>query len=323
MIMKQPASSILIVVACAALLLVVVAVLAWSRGSCSLSVNTNANANVTPCRSLYARMRVRVQHPVPGQPVPKIIWQTWHSLPLPPGMERAVRALKAAHPDFTYMLMDETMCYDYIYARFPHDVALAFQTLRPGAYKADLWRLCVLYNDGGVYLDIKYKCVPPFSFHALLDKAQFVRDRVVLSSRGMKHGIYNALMVCPPGDARILACIEHIVQNVQTRYYGLCCLEPTGPVLVAKHIDTRGADVTMQYGQSFNKRDDTRYIKAFSPALRKKFGKTHLLRCYKGYTREQDSTQTLPHYSVLWRKRLIYDDDADADADPAAACACA
>lgn len=305
----QPVATVSVLAACATLVLFVVVLFAWSRGcyGCGGASNKYVFPTPTPTRSLFSR--IAVEAPAPGQPVPKIIWQTWHSLPLPEGMERAVTSLKAAHPDFTHMLMDETMCFDYIYARFPHDVARAFQILRPGAYKADLWRLCVLYNDGGVYLDIKYNVVSPFTFHALLDKAHFVRDRVVFSSRGLKRGLYNALMVCPPGDARILACIEHIVQNVQTRYYGLSCLEPTGPVLVAKHIDPQGGDVTMQYGQNFNKRNDTRYIKALSSALCKKFGKKrNLLECYQGYTTEQDRNQTLPHYSVLWKKRLIYDE---------------
>merc|ERR1719476_8124 len=31
----------------------------------------------------------------------------------------------------------------------------AYKSLRPAAYKADLWRLCVLWMHGGIYLDQK------------------------------------------------------------------------------------------------------------------------------------------------------------------------
>ena len=33
--------------------------------------------------------------------------------------------------------------------------AKAFETLRPGAFKADLWRYAILWGCGGIYVDSK------------------------------------------------------------------------------------------------------------------------------------------------------------------------
>ena len=48
------------------------------------------------------------------------------------------------------------------------------------------------------------------------------------------NGIYNALIVAKPGNSILLEAINHIVVNVKNRYYGNSCLEPTGPLLLAK-----------------------------------------------------------------------------------------
>jgi hypothetical protein len=44
----------------------------------------------------------------------------------------------------------------------------------------------------------------------------------------------DALIVAKPGNSILLEAINHIVVNVKNRYYGNSCLEPTGPLLLAK-----------------------------------------------------------------------------------------
>jgi hypothetical protein len=67
----------------------------------------------------------------------------------------------------------------------------AFNSLVPGAFKADLWRYCILYINGGIYLDIKYKCINNFKLIALTEREYFVNDR---PSKCM----YNALIAVKP-----------------------------------------------------------------------------------------------------------------------------
>ena len=38
-----------------------------------------------------------------------------------------------------------------------------YSKLNVGAYKADLWRYCILYIKGGIYLDIKYFAITRFN----------------------------------------------------------------------------------------------------------------------------------------------------------------
>jgi mannosyltransferase OCH1-like enzyme len=98
--------------------------------------------------------------------IPLNIYQTWHTKNLPTKMQENVNCLKRQNPEFKYYLYDDYDCREFIKKNFDKDVLNAFDTLIPGAYKADLWRYCILYKNGGIYLDINFKCEdsPPFIF---------------------------------------------------------------------------------------------------------------------------------------------------------------
>lgn len=224
--------------------------------------------------------------------VPRRIWQTWHTKQLPPKMAMTVRKVVDAYPDFQYVLMDDNECAKFIELHFPVHVSHAFQELIPGAFKADLWRLCVLYMFGGVYLDIKFAPVHAQVLHSLLGGSHFVRDK----TRGNVTGIYNGFMVCVPGDTRLLQCIHQIVENVQLRYYGENSLTITGPQLLHKFVDPSGEDVDLVYNSTSV---NHRFIQD---------GRTQekLLVSYPAYNAEQKRAQTAPYYTQLWKENRVY-----------------
>jgi mannosyltransferase OCH1-like enzyme len=96
--------------------------------------------------------------------IPLCIYQTWHTTNLPPKMQQAVNTIKAHNPEFQHFLYDDNMCREFIRNNFPEDVLRAYDLLIPGAYKADLWRYCILYKKGGIYLDISYTPFNNFKF---------------------------------------------------------------------------------------------------------------------------------------------------------------
>ena len=109
--------------------------------------------------------------------IPLHIYQTWHSKKLPPKMRECVEKLKKDNPEFKHHLYDDSMCRKYIKQNYSKDVLDAFDKLVPGAYKADLWRYCILYKEGGIYLDIKFQCTKGFKLIKLTHKEHFVLDR--------------------------------------------------------------------------------------------------------------------------------------------------
>ena len=59
--------------------------------------------------------------------------------------------------DCIHYLFNDDSCRDFLAITFPPDVVYAYDELIPSAFRADLWRYCILYMFGGVYMDIKYK----------------------------------------------------------------------------------------------------------------------------------------------------------------------
>ncbi len=162
--------------------------------------------------------------------IPLKIFQTWHSKDLPPKMKERVQQLKDTNPRFEHYLFDDNDCREFIKNNFDKEVLDAYDNLIPGAYKADLWRYCVLYINGGIYLDIKLKCINGFRLIELTENEHLVKDRVPPLS------IYNALMVSQKGNPFLWKAIYRIVFNVQNKIYGRDPLEPTGPLMLGKII---------------------------------------------------------------------------------------
>jgi mannosyltransferase OCH1-like enzyme len=134
--------------------------------------------------------------------IPLNIYQTWHTKELPPNLLKYNNILKKNNPEFTFYLYDENECREFIKKHFNKNVLDAYDKLIPYAYKADLWRYCILYINGGIYLDIKYYTINNFKLLTLTDKEYFVKDRPA-----ERQAIYNALIVSAAGNKILLDCI--------------------------------------------------------------------------------------------------------------------
>ena len=57
-------------------------------------------------------------------------------------------------PDYKAELHKDDQCIDFLNNHFNHRIGDLFKSIPRGMYKADLWRLCKLYKEGGVYADV-------------------------------------------------------------------------------------------------------------------------------------------------------------------------
>jgi hypothetical protein len=114
----------------------------------------------------------------------------------------------------------------------------AYQQLIPGAYRADLWRYCVLYIHGGFYADAKMQLHVPLT--DLLPKdtqCLLIRDRYRKKRQGHDAYIYQAMMAFCPRHPVLKNTIEQIVAHVNEGYYGYDPLDITGPSLLGKVVN--------------------------------------------------------------------------------------
>jgi len=252
---------------------------------------------------IKTKQTINLPYKPPSSPktsvVPMKLFQTWHSKELPPKMRETIETIQRNNPELEYFLFDNNDCVNFIKAHFSDDVVDAYNRLLPGAYKADLWRYCVMYVHGGVYLDVKYQCIDGFKFIDIMDREHFVLERPYFWKPGT-YGIYNALIIAKPGNPLFMDAIQNIVRNAQVGYYGFNSLYPTGPGLLGElyfgNINDN-ASMLDNFDLVFNMIDGQDVI-----IYKNKI----ILQSYPEYRMEQLKTQQNKHYTQLWQQRSIY-----------------
>lgn len=242
--------------------------------------------------SIVTIQKLKIPYPLKAyynSVIPLNIFQTWHTKNLPPLMHNAVNKIKIINPRFHHFLYDDNDCRELIKNNFPEDVLYAYDNLIPGAYKADLWRYCILYKEGGIYVDIKYKPINQFKFINLTESEHWVLDVD-------GQGIYNALIVSKPENPILFAAIRQIVENVKNKFYGSNCLEPTGPHLLAKYFNNEQKN-KFDMKHDFVNNMNNRFIHLNNYIV---------LKSYNGYLDEHNHNKKVDHYGHLWNIRQIY-----------------
>lgn len=223
--------------------------------------------------------------------IPCDIYQTWYTKDLPEKMRERVDLLKSQNPKFNHYLFDDNDCREFIKNNFRQDVLEAYDSLIPGAYKADLWRLCVLFINGGIYMDIKLVCVNGFRLIELTEQNHFVKDRPANS-------IFNTLIASQKGNMFLFKAIRRIVSNVKNKYYGSSPLSPTGPELL-------GAVAIKNNFQGVNL--DLNHYKHGGYIIYK--NRFVISTEYPEYNNERTNTYNninTKRYDQLWNERAIY-----------------
>lgn len=143
--------------------------------------------------------------------IPAVTYQTFETRVVPTAMKVAIDRTITFYPDYRYVTTADSE--RFLAHHFPPRVGKAFQALRPGSFKADLWRVCQLYITGGLYLDVKLYCLRSLEHLLRTHQLLLVIDRHPRS-------LWNGIMGSVPGHPYLKILIEMIVDNVERRSYG-------------------------------------------------------------------------------------------------------
>lgn len=242
------------------------------------------------------------------QLIPRKIFQTNREQVLP-GMKDALDSWVRLNPEYEYHYYPTDECRAYLVEHFSERVVRAYDVLIPGAYKADLWRYCILYREGGVYADSAMVLERPLSVIIHPD------DRFIVPiDGGYEGGLYNAFICCTPQHPLLKKTIEIVLNRVEKREYGYRDLWPTGPVAMGDAFnDMRGRP----RGSSFTKGIDhgiklplrlSERINSIGIVYDLDNAKIITTK-YRCHVTEKRRWYTTRPYSDLWKERKIYVED--------------
>lgn len=141
-----------------------------------------------------------------GETVPKQIMQTYKSLDKVP--EFVIKNIKKDNPDWKYIFYSDEDAEKFLEEEYPPPILEKFKSFSRGAHKADLFRLCWLYKNGGVYVDIDTHLLKPVN--DIIGENDLIIPITLVSKKRTR--LLNCFMVSKKGDPLILKCIYSIMK---------------------------------------------------------------------------------------------------------------
>ena len=203
------------------------------------------------------------------------------------------------NPGFSLEYYSDTGARDFIKNNYNSEVLAAYDKLIPGAYKADLFRYCVLYKRGGIYSDLSQRFQVPLT--SIID---FKNDKLVLvqdvkhpNYRGphinkMSGGIQISFMALRPKNEIYLRAIQEVVNNCKRNYIGWNPLSPTGPRLFQRLLNEYPRD-----DYKLELRETGKFIVD---------KQNNIIIINKTNNHRSINLKNKEHYSSLWMRGAIY-----------------
>jgi hypothetical protein len=178
----------------------------------------------------------------PDRYIPRIIHQTWFE-PITrekyPKMSLMTESFRQS--GWQYEFYDDDRTAQFLQTHFPSAVYEAYDALLPGAFKADLFRYCVLLIMGGLYADMDVmlesnldRLVPP-------SVGFMTPEDIPGMTVGHAHCLWNGFLAAAPGHPFLAQTIQNVVNHARNRYTSvdyddmLC----PNPVLTVSHLKVR------------------------------------------------------------------------------------
>lgn len=120
--------------------------------------------------------------------IPKIIWQThnYEYRDLPSHILKCLKTWKNVNPDWEHKYIDHLEREEFVFNE-SKDLYELYKKSKPVA-QSDIWRILVVYKNGGVYADMDSVCIKPLSY--MLNK--YSGEDFISTSRGNNVFVNNA-----------------------------------------------------------------------------------------------------------------------------------
>ena len=151
--------------------------------------------------------------------IPRIVHQTWFeelTTTRYPQYQRLQNSWRASGWDYRFYTDDD--CLEFIQQNYPKRFVDAYDAIVPGAFKADFFRLLVLFKEGGVYADIDVKLDADLDTFITKDLSFFVPRDVPLDYwPDSNYCAWNGLLGAAPGHPIIAKAIEDVITTILNR----------------------------------------------------------------------------------------------------------
>jgi mannosyltransferase OCH1-like enzyme len=201
----------------------------------------------------------------------------------------SIQLLLDLNPSYTYYYFNGSSRRQFIQTHMDESILEAYDKIVSKTYKSDFFRYIFLYVIGGCYFDHKFllkesisKFLPSTNSYMLCQDLKY-------------DALQNGILFSEPNQPFLYHCIQKIVRNVHTRYYGSNALCPTGPKLLFQCAKSHSVHLEFTKGSSVKNYKEETIV--YRPS-KKIIG----YRYYNQYYQKRKCES----YSELYDKKLIY-----------------
>lgn len=161
--------------------------------------------------------------------IPKTIYQTWKTKNIHIKMMEIQKRMKNVNLNYTYEWFDDQEMDAYVEKTQTEEIKECYRKLNIGAAKADLWRYLILYERGGIYVDMDAEIT------GKLDKLIQSTDRAIISREGNPGWFLQWMMIFEARHPILKRTIELCIENIKGEKEG-SVFEITGPKVFTEAI---------------------------------------------------------------------------------------
>lgn len=224
---------------------------------------------------------------------------------IPPIIAKQIAFTRNMVGDANYKLWTKKEAVQLL-ADLDHNLLNTFNRIVPQAYKADFLRYILIYGFGGLYIDTMTRLNIAYSNIVDTNKILVFKDYFAVNHAPWN--VSNGFFYFPEAGSKVLyMCIEKIIENVDTNFYGNDWLEPTGPGMFGKQLSQYSNDDAFIFGEyipltPFREKKNFAYVIGSGDIVA--FGKPTSGTGQASLTAM--GVGGVKEYGELWRRREIY-----------------
>lgn len=256
---------------------------------------------------------IKIEIPASGDSkIPRLIFQTMETHLTMVNVRSCIEQVQTLNPTFKYYYFSSYDCRRFIQTYYS-DILDAYDLLLPGAYKADLWRYCVLHHYGGFYMDSRM--YPYLAFEAIVTKETEFMSCIDCTP----NMLYQAILGVAPKSSFMRYAIDESVENIRKRRGRIGDLAVTGPRVMGRALNKV---LKRNVNRDLTDIEDRRIVLLrwnTTKAPKYLMNADEIFACHK-YTKlltdrevDEETTQWLmltgkEHYSASYRNQRIFKD---------------
>lgn len=128
---------------------------------------------------------------------PKILMQTYYDKKKIP--QKVYDNINKYASNYEHIVFDDEECINFLSENYGPVIVKRFKSLKKGAFKADLFRYCWLYKNGGVYMDIKTILIKDID-EIFIDKTKLYTVKSDNVNFIKIKSIYQGIISTPPNN---------------------------------------------------------------------------------------------------------------------------